>query len=665
MTPASQIAPSAGRRVLAVVSMLAAAVLVVTVIVFVVSNLLWLLAALVGLALAVAGVWWVLTERLPRRGHRRRGPGRRRRRHRRGPRRRRRRVATPAAADRGRSARPWPWPPWRRAPRSPPTCTSSTVFGASGAMRPRKPVLLCNPWSGGGKVEKFGLLDIAAEMGVETVLLDRGLDLAELARDAIARGADCLGMAGGDGSQALVASIAHEHDIPFVCISAGTRNHFAQDLGFDKEDPRKGMEAFRDGVERFIDYGDGGRPPVREQRVARRLRDDRAAGQLPRRQARDLEGAAPRDARPARPSRSTCSSPRPTASRSSDSFLIMVSNNPYVLGPSLDVSQRRSMDTGTLGVFAVNATSGHEAAAVVTRTALGLGQRDPRLHQFTAETFEVRSRSGKAFAGIDGEALELDTPLEFRIAPARAAHARARRRAGGGGEAPLARLQPRRAAGDRPGPAVEGGRRRRAGAGRQGLRPVTGRSGSAALDGQIAVAAVGFDLGETLYHYARAPLSWIERTRPAVDRLVLVCGLDRSKADIAAAHVGMASYSAYLRERIEKTTREDVLTDVLTRLGGRTARRVGGGRRRCLHVLPHRRRGVSGRRRHARHAQTGRLRRRCVDQRPLWHAAAHDPQGPRALGAGAVHRRLHHVGRRRPAQATPGGIRVARRYLWA
>jgi diacylglycerol kinase family enzyme len=104
-------------------------------------------------------------------------------------------------------------------------------------VRPKRPVLLCNPWSGGGKVVRFGLKAMADELGVETVFLDRGLDLAELARDAIARGADCLGMAGGDGSQALVASIAHEHDIPFVCISAGTRNHFAQDLGFDKASP--------------------------------------------------------------------------------------------------------------------------------------------------------------------------------------------------------------------------------------------------------------------------------------------------------------------------------------------------------------------------------------------------------------------------------------------
>ena len=69
-------------------------------------------------------------------------------------------------------------------------------------------------------------------------MLDHGLDLEQLARDAVARGADCLGMAGGDGSQALVASIAVEHGLPFVCVSAGTRNHFALDLGLNRDDPR-------------------------------------------------------------------------------------------------------------------------------------------------------------------------------------------------------------------------------------------------------------------------------------------------------------------------------------------------------------------------------------------------------------------------------------------
>ena len=115
-------------------------------------------------------------------------------------------------------------------------------------------MLICNPWSGGGKVDKFGLVALANELGVETVMLDHGLDLEQLARDAVARGADCLGMAGGDGSQALVASIAVECDIPFVCVTAGTRNHFAQDLGLDRNDPRTSVHAFRDAVERRIDY---------------------------------------------------------------------------------------------------------------------------------------------------------------------------------------------------------------------------------------------------------------------------------------------------------------------------------------------------------------------------------------------------------------------------
>ena len=79
-------------------------------------------------------------------------------------------------------------------------------------------MLICNPWSGGGKVAKFDLVELAEGLGVEVVMLAEGLDLEELARDAVARGADCLGMAGGDGSQALVASIAVEHDLPFVVV---------------------------------------------------------------------------------------------------------------------------------------------------------------------------------------------------------------------------------------------------------------------------------------------------------------------------------------------------------------------------------------------------------------------------------------------------------------
>jgi diacylglycerol kinase family enzyme len=98
-------------------------------------------------------------------------------------------------------------------------------------------------------------------------------------------------------------------------------------------------------------------------------------------------------------------------------FLIQVSNNPYVLGATLDASQRRRLDTGTLGVVAISARSGSEAAQVVALSALGQRRRSRYWHEFVATRFEIRSRSGKAYAGIDGEALELSTPLEFEIHP--------------------------------------------------------------------------------------------------------------------------------------------------------------------------------------------------------------------------------------------------------
>ncbi len=59
--------------------------------------------------------------------------------------------------------------------------------------------------------------------GIEAVILTPGQDLAALAREAVAAGADALRMAGGDGSLAVVATIAAAHGIPFVCVPAGRR----------------------------------------------------------------------------------------------------------------------------------------------------------------------------------------------------------------------------------------------------------------------------------------------------------------------------------------------------------------------------------------------------------------------------------------------------------
>jgi diacylglycerol kinase family enzyme len=402
-------------RLLAIVSLLTALALALAVIGFLARNGLYVVAGIAGVAVAIAGAWWTITEPLPRRAV----------------------GIAGVVAGAGLfgfaliGAGNEDWASVVRfvvalallaltviTARAALTSTLRAVIKATvrQVRAPTRPVLLCNPWSGGGKVQRFGLVELASSLGVETVMLEHGLDLEELARTAVARGADCLGMAGGDGSQALVASIAVEHDLPFVCVSAGTRNHFALDLGLDREDPRKSVHAFRDAVERRVDFATvndrffvnnvslGVYATIVQQEGYREAKADTTKRLLPqllgeREEPFDLQFVTPEGA------------------QVDGAFLVMVSNNPYVLGPSLDVSQRLRLDSGQLGVFAVSARTGAEAAHVITLALAGHGARSGHGFQFACETFEVRSRSGKAYAGIDGEALELDTPLGFRIHP--------------------------------------------------------------------------------------------------------------------------------------------------------------------------------------------------------------------------------------------------------
>jgi diacylglycerol kinase family enzyme len=281
---------------------------------------------------------------------------------------------------------------------------------------PLHPVLLCNPWSGGGKVDAFGLVALAEELGVEVVMLDHGLDLEQLTRDAVARGADCLGMAGGDGSQALVASVAVEHDLPYVCIPAGTRNHFALDLGLDRDDPRSAMNAFTDAIERSVDYA-----TVNDRLFVNNVslgiyativqsddyRDAKAEVSLS--MARQLLG---RQSEPFDLQYSI-----PDGREIEGAFLVMVSNNPYVLDANPAVAQRHDMDSGRLGIFAISTRTGGQAARLMTLSALGLRDVSRYWREFTAEEFEVRSRSGTAPMGVDGESLVVDTPLRMAIHP--------------------------------------------------------------------------------------------------------------------------------------------------------------------------------------------------------------------------------------------------------
>ena len=278
---------------------------------------------------------------------------------------------------------------------------------------PARAVLLMNPHSGGGKVERFDLVHEAQRRGIEPVVMARGDDLAELARAALARGADVLGMAGGDGSLAVVASIAAAHDVAFVAVPAGTRNHFALDVGVDRDDVVGALDAFS-GLERRIDLGRvNGRAFLNNVSLgiyativqSPDYRDAKAgtvARLLP-----DLLGpaAAPFDLHFAGPDGRPCD----------DSQLVLVSNNPYRFERLEEVSRPR-LDGGGLGVVAAAIAGPAEAARFVALEVAGRLRRFSGWSEWQAPALRIDS-ARPIKAGIDGEAAELDPPLLFSIEP--------------------------------------------------------------------------------------------------------------------------------------------------------------------------------------------------------------------------------------------------------
>lgn len=274
--------------------------------------------------------------------------------------------------------------------------------------------LIINLKSGGGKAERFDLAGEARRRGIEPIVLEPGDDLRELAESAIARGADVIGMAGGDGSQALVATVAARHDIPHVCIPAGTRNHFALDLGLDRDDVVGALDSFTDGVERRVDLARvndrvfvnnaslGAYAKVVQSEAYRDAKLGTWTDMLP-----DLLGPGTEaiDLQFTAPDGTDCD----------DAPLVLVSNNPYELTHLAGAGTRERIDTGLLGIVATR-VRGTDVSKLVALELVGQAGRYPGLLAWSASEFEVRS-GGPIEVGLDGEALVLEAPLHFTSLP--------------------------------------------------------------------------------------------------------------------------------------------------------------------------------------------------------------------------------------------------------
>ncbi|MDI3408170.1 diacylglycerol/lipid kinase family protein [Streptomyces cavernicola] len=280
------------------------------------------------------------------------------------------------------------------------------------ATRPERPVLIMNPRSGGGKVGRFELVERAERLGARVILLDPDApaDITVLAREAVAEGADLLGVAGGDGTQALVAAVAAEHRLPFLVISAGTRNHFAMDLGLDRADPSRCLDALTDGEEIRVDLGDVvgrafvntvsfgvyadvvQRPEYRDDKAgtALALMPDLLLGEGVRRLTARVDGTE-LDAQQA----------------------LLVSNNPYTSPDVLGGAGRRPrLDDGVLGVLGIRVETAAQAADLAVR-----GSQSAGLRVMSARRVEVRADAETIPVAVDGEALQLPPPVVCTVRP--------------------------------------------------------------------------------------------------------------------------------------------------------------------------------------------------------------------------------------------------------
>jgi diacylglycerol kinase family enzyme len=273
------------------------------------------------------------------------------------------------------------------------------------AARPKRPVLFMNPWSGGGKARRFNLTDEARARGIEAIELRQGDDLWQLVRDAIEEGADALAMAGGDGSQAIVAQLAAENGLPYACIPAGTRNHFALDLGVDRNDVVGSLDAFVDGGERHVDLAEvNGRVFVNNVSIGLYANAVQQPGYRDEKLRTLFETAS--SELQAQTTGQALRWRGPDGEDGRDAVVLVISNNLYRLGANIGSGTRPHLDEGVLGV----------AVASSDAPGLRVAPAAMTLRQWCCRDFTVEAE-GPVPAGVDGEAVTLAPPIRFTSMP--------------------------------------------------------------------------------------------------------------------------------------------------------------------------------------------------------------------------------------------------------
>ena len=223
-------------------------------------------------------------------------------------------------------------------------------------------------------------------------------------------------MAGGDGSLAAVVEVALERDLPFVTVPFGTRNHFARDLGLDRDDPLGSLAAFH-GEERRVDVALVNASPFLNNvslGVYASFVHDPARKTRNRFMAflRMVPAALGRSRRPLGLSFEI-------EGRRYDylALVVLVANNDYRMISMADLGERSGLEEGQLHAYVIEAVDRRALLAMLARAVAGKVEKAEGWVEWSSTRFRIETSRRRLHAATDGDPVLLEPPLEFEIRP--------------------------------------------------------------------------------------------------------------------------------------------------------------------------------------------------------------------------------------------------------
>jgi undecaprenyl-diphosphatase len=270
-------------------------------------------------------------------------------------------------------------------------------------------IVFLNPDSGPEPTEQSDVR--AAFPGHEVVECEPG-DLPARIRDAVARPVDFVAAAGGDGTIRAAAQALAGTEVPLLPIPAGTRNHFARELGIEDLDAARRAASAGKTIQvdlgevnglRFVNNSSVGIYPrivvtreTHERRWPKGLATVAAAWEQLRHGRRFVVTVDGRSYR---------------------AWMVFVGNGRYGRG-LLRLNSRESLDDNTLDFRLARADSPLARARVVLALLLGFLDRSPLLVQRETRQLELSLDRREVEVALDGEVQRLEPPLRYRSLPA-------------------------------------------------------------------------------------------------------------------------------------------------------------------------------------------------------------------------------------------------------